>query len=78
MGILMYRVKIFAPITLLAFMVLVPVNWFGKTLEAPGAKDLTFSSIDKISISNIPFGSDRWDDPYDSLVLALSFSLLTI
>lgn len=59
MGILVYRVKIFAPITLLAFMVLVPVNWFGKTLQARGPKDLTFSSIDKISISNIPFGSDR-------------------
>lgn len=57
----MYRFKIFAPITLLAFMVLVPVNWTGKTLEAPGTKNLTYSDIDKISISNIPFGSDRLD-----------------
>ncbi|KAE9621954.1 putative calcium-dependent channel, 7TM region phosphate [Lupinus albus] len=52
--------KIFTPITLLAFMVLVPVNWTGKTLEAPAAKDLTFSDVDKISISNIPFGSKRF------------------
>ncbi|CAJ1906039.1 unnamed protein product [Sphenostylis stenocarpa] len=52
-------VKIFAPITLLSFMVLVPVNWTGNTLEAAGAKNLTFSDIDKISISNIPYGSDR-------------------
>ncbi|XP_004493651.1 CSC1-like protein At4g02900 [Cicer arietinum] len=52
--------KIFAPITLLAFMVLVPINWTGKTLEAPAAKDLTFSNIDKLSISNIPFGSKRF------------------
>lgn len=75
MGTLVYRIKIFAPITVLAFMVLVPVNWTGKTLDTPNAKDLQFSSIDKISISNIPFGSNRWDDHYDSVVLALSFSL---
>ncbi|XP_052728193.1 CSC1-like protein At4g02900 [Vigna angularis] len=52
--------KIFAPITLLAFIVLVPVNWTGNTLEKQGAKNLTYSDIDKISISNIPFGSDRF------------------
>ncbi|KAF1898245.1 hypothetical protein Lal_00033011 [Lupinus albus] len=55
-----HSMKIFTPITLLAFMVLVPVNWTGKTLEAPAAKDLTFSDVDKISISNIPFGSKRF------------------
>ncbi|KAK7336727.1 hypothetical protein VNO77_17273 [Canavalia gladiata] len=53
-------IKIFAPITILAFMVLVPVNWTGETLEAPAGKDLTFSDIDKISISNIPEGSKRF------------------
>ncbi|KAF2301780.1 hypothetical protein GH714_003576 [Hevea brasiliensis] len=47
--------KIFVPITLLAFAVLVPVNWTGGTLEQ--IKDLTFSNIDKLSISNIPPGS---------------------
>ncbi|KAG5055266.1 hypothetical protein JHK85_007776 [Glycine max] len=67
-------VKIFAPITLLAFMVLVPVNWFGKTLQARGPKDLTFSSIDKISISNIPFGSDRF---WVHIVMSYVFSSWT-
>jgi len=69
-----YRFKIFAPITLLAFIVLVPVNWTGKTLEAAGDKNLTYSDIDKISISNIPFGSDRLDlrvVPAEFLSLAL-------
>jgi len=73
-GILVYRFKIFAPITLLAFIVLVPVNWTGKTLEAAGDKNLTYSDIDKISISNIPFGSDRLDlrvVPAEFLSLAL-------
>ncbi|KAF2314901.1 hypothetical protein GH714_037124 [Hevea brasiliensis] len=50
--------KIFVPITLLAFAVLVPVNWTGGTLEQ--IKDLTFSNIDKLSISNIPPGSKRF------------------
>ncbi|KAK7396355.1 hypothetical protein VNO78_17294 [Psophocarpus tetragonolobus] len=67
-------VKIFAPITLLAFMVLVPVNWTGKTLEGRAAKDLTFSSIDKISISNIPFGSDRF---WAHIVMSYVFSSWT-
>ncbi|KAF5732745.1 CSC1-like protein [Tripterygium wilfordii] len=50
--------KIFVPITLLAFFILVPVNWTGETLER--AKDLVFSDIDKLSISNIPPGSKRF------------------
>ncbi|KDP21496.1 hypothetical protein JCGZ_21967 [Jatropha curcas] len=50
--------KIFVPITILAFAVLVPVNWTGETLEQ--IKDLTFSDIDKLSISNIPAGSQRF------------------
>lgn len=50
--------KIFVPITILAFAVLVPVNWTGGTLER--FKDLTFSDIDKLSISNIPPGSQRY------------------
>ncbi|KAK7242974.1 hypothetical protein RIF29_37756 [Crotalaria pallida] len=66
--------KIFAPITILAFMVLVPVNWTGKTLEAPAAKDLTFSDIDKISISNIPFGSKRF---WAHIVMSYVFSFWT-
>ncbi|PHU07379.1 Calcium permeable stress-gated cation channel 1 [Capsicum chinense] len=49
--------KIFVPITLLSFGVLVPVNWTGKSLEH--IEDLTFSTIDKLSISNVPSGSPR-------------------
>ncbi|KAJ8748346.1 hypothetical protein K2173_002983 [Erythroxylum novogranatense] len=51
-------VKIFVPITILAFGVLVPVNWTGGTLEH--MKDLTFSDVDKLSISNIPSESPRF------------------
>ncbi|KAK4710037.1 hypothetical protein R3W88_004550 [Solanum pinnatisectum] len=49
--------KIFIPITLLAFAVLVPVNWTNNTLKESG---LTYSDIDKISISNVPLGSERF------------------
>lgn len=49
--------KIFVPITILAFVVLVPVNWTNNTLEE--LKDVTFSDLDKLSISNVPAGSSR-------------------
>ncbi|PSR86015.1 CSC1-like protein [Actinidia chinensis var. chinensis] len=64
--------KIFVPITALAFVVLVPVNWTGKTLES--IKDLTFSNIDKLSISNVPAGSKRF---WAHLVMAYVFSFWT-
>ncbi|KAK9082485.1 hypothetical protein Syun_031688 [Stephania yunnanensis] len=48
--------KIFVPITLLAFAILVPVNWTNDTLKK---SDLNYSEIDKLSISNIPPGSQR-------------------
>ncbi|KAK6120123.1 hypothetical protein DH2020_046159 [Rehmannia glutinosa] len=47
--------KIFVPIAILAFAVLVPVNWTGETLD--NIADLTYSDIDKFSISNVPSGS---------------------
>ncbi|XP_058082780.1 CSC1-like protein At4g02900 isoform X2 [Magnolia sinica] len=50
--------KIFVPLTVLAFAVLVPVNWTGETLDH--VTNLTFSDIDKISISNVPPGSKRF------------------
>ncbi|PIA39261.1 hypothetical protein AQUCO_02600001v1 [Aquilegia coerulea] len=50
--------KIFVPITVLAFAVLVPVNWTNETLE--NINDLQFSDIDKLSISNIASGSQRF------------------
>lgn len=54
--------KIFVPITLLAFVILVPVNWTNKTLELEKIKDpkFEFNDIDKLSISNIPVGSQRY------------------
>ncbi|XP_063949304.1 CSC1-like protein At4g02900 isoform X2 [Daucus carota subsp. sativus] len=50
--------KIFVPIAILAFAVLVPVNWTNDTLET--INNLTYSSIDKLSISNVPAGSARF------------------
>ncbi|KAF5197076.1 Csc1-like protein [Thalictrum thalictroides] len=54
--------KIFVPIALLTFVVLVPVNWTNKTLELlfRANPKLTYSDIDKLSISNIPLGSQRF------------------
>ncbi|GFP82018.1 CSC1-like protein at4g02900 [Phtheirospermum japonicum] len=49
--------KIFVPIAILAFVVLVPVNLTGETLES--ITNLTYSDIDKLSISNVPSGSIR-------------------
>ncbi|GER26528.1 ERD (early-responsive to dehydration stress)family protein [Striga asiatica] len=64
--------KIFVPITLLAFAVLVPVNWTGKTLA--NVKDLTFSNIDKLSISNVPSGSPRF---ITHIIMAYVFTFWT-
>ncbi|CAL9221775.1 unnamed protein product [Arabidopsis halleri] len=50
--------KIFFPIACIAFTVMVPVNWTNSTLDQ--LKNLTFSDIDKLSISNIPTGSSRF------------------
>ncbi|KAG6657755.1 CSC1-like protein At3g21620 [Carya illinoinensis] len=60
--------KIFVPITFLAFAIMVPVNWTNGTLEH---SNLTYSDIDKLSISNIPIGSDRF---WTHLVMAYAFS----
>ncbi|XP_057966644.1 CSC1-like protein At4g02900 isoform X2 [Malania oleifera] len=64
--------KIFVPLTIPAFAVLVPVNMTGNTLEH--IKDLTFSDIDKLSISNVPYGSDRF---YAHLAMAYVFTFWT-
>ncbi|KAJ4956988.1 hypothetical protein NE237_013771 [Protea cynaroides] len=50
--------KIFIPITILSFVVLVPVNCTDGKLEK--SKDLMFSDIDKLSISNVTPGSQRF------------------
>lgn len=51
------RLKIFVPIAFLGFAVMVPVNWTNGTLEH---STLDYSDIDKLSISNIPIGSNRY------------------
>ncbi|XXG80762.1 hypothetical protein AAC387_Pa09g1551 [Persea americana] len=61
--------KIFVPITLLSFAVLVPVNMTGRSLE--NVKDVAFSDIDKLSISNIAPESDRF---WAHLVMAYAFT----
>ncbi|XP_031250605.1 CSC1-like protein At4g02900 [Pistacia vera] len=50
-------IKIFVPLAVLSFLVLVPVNWTGKTLEH--SKHVIFNDIDKLSISNVASGSKR-------------------
>ncbi|TVU19271.1 hypothetical protein EJB05_35410 [Eragrostis curvula] len=50
--------KIFVPIAMLAFAVLVPVNWTSGTLETE--KSVTYDEIDKLSISNLGKGSKRF------------------
>ncbi|XP_042475232.1 CSC1-like protein At4g02900 isoform X2 [Macadamia integrifolia] len=50
--------KIFIPLTILSFAILVPVNMTDGRLER--SKGLTFSDIDKLSISNVSPGSQRF------------------
>ncbi|CAL9084911.1 unnamed protein product [Musa textilis] len=50
--------KIFIPITILAFFVLVPVNWTNSTLK--NLNNIQYSNIDHLSISNVPTGSPRF------------------
>lgn len=54
---LLCSLKIFVPIAVLAFIVLVPVNWTSGTLE--NEKSLSYDQIDKLSISNLGKGSKR-------------------
>ncbi|XP_071706595.1 calcium permeable stress-gated cation channel 1-like [Rutidosis leptorrhynchoides] len=56
--------KIFVPILLLTWAILVPVNYTNKWLED---SKTTYSDIDKLSISNIPQGSHRF---YTHVVMA--------
>lgn len=63
--------KIFVPITCFAWAVLVPVNWTNSTLEI--AK-VAFSDIDKLSIANIPLGSQRF---WAHIIVAYAFTFWT-
>lgn len=51
--------KIFVPIAILAFGVLLPVNYSAEGYKKIVMKDLTFGEIDKFSISNVPAASKR-------------------
>ncbi|ONH93659.1 hypothetical protein PRUPE_8G244700 [Prunus persica] len=64
--------KIFVPITALALIVLVPVNYTGNTLGK--TREVTFSDIDKLSISNIPSGSPKF---WAHMVMSYVFSFWT-
>ncbi|XAR53807.1 hypothetical protein NMG60_11022493 [Bertholletia excelsa] len=63
--------KIFVPLTLLAWTILVPVNWTNSTLEKD---NVIYSDIDKLSISNIPLGSPRF---WAHVVMAYMFTFWT-
>ncbi|KAG4174444.1 hypothetical protein ERO13_A11G120900v2 [Gossypium hirsutum] len=64
--------KVIGPLAVLAFLVLVPVNWKGETLE--GVKNLAYNDIDKLSISNVPDGSKRF---WVHIVMSYVFALWT-
>ena len=55
---LLDSLKIFLPIAALALLVLIPVNVSGGTL-LDLRKEVVFSDIDKLSISNVNPGSNR-------------------
>ncbi|XP_020272404.1 CSC1-like protein At3g21620 isoform X2 [Asparagus officinalis] len=63
--------KIFVPIAIAAFAVLVPVNWTNDTLEK---SSIVYSDIDKLSISNIKIGSQRF---WAHILMAYAFSFWT-
>ncbi|KAL1334559.1 calcium permeable stress-gated cation channel 1 [Arachis ipaensis] len=66
--------KIFVPIAFLAWAVLVPVNWTSDGLANSKLKNLTSSDIDRISISNVQSGSQRF---WAHIVIAYAFTFLT-
>ncbi|KAG6385062.1 hypothetical protein SASPL_153886 [Salvia splendens] len=67
--------KIFVPIALLSWAILVPVNWTNNTLANGGAsKKLQHSNIGKLSISNIPYGSPRL---WTHILMAYAFTFWT-
>ncbi|PKU75195.1 DNA-directed RNA polymerase III subunit RPC2 [Dendrobium catenatum] len=65
--------KIFVPLTILALLVIIPVNVSSGTL-LDLKKDIVFSDIDKLSISNVKPGSERF---WVHLCMAYIFTLWT-
>ncbi|KAG4975528.1 hypothetical protein AAZX31_13G002500 [Glycine max] len=66
--------KIFVPIAFLAWIVLVPVNCTSTGLEGAQMKNITSSDIDKLSISNVHRGSERF---WGHIVMAYTFTFWT-
>ncbi|RID44682.1 hypothetical protein BRARA_I01462 [Brassica rapa] len=66
--------KIFVPIALLSWSVLVPVNWTSDGLQLAQLRNVTSSDIDKLSISNVEYGSDRF---WAHLVMEYAFTFWT-
>ncbi|KAL4311343.1 hypothetical protein GQ457_01G051450 [Hibiscus cannabinus] len=64
--------RIFVPLAVMSFAVLVPVNWTGDTLER--SKDVNFSDIDKLSVSNVADGSHRL---WAHIIMSYVFSFWT-
>ncbi|XP_074307471.1 protein OSCA1-like [Silene latifolia] len=67
----MIGLKIFVPVTFLSLAILAPVNYTNDTLEK---LKVTFTGIDKLSISNIPLGSSRF---WAHLVMEYAFTFWT-
>ncbi|XP_072963566.1 CSC1-like protein At1g32090 [Typha angustifolia] len=65
--------KIFAPMTVLALLVLIPANVSGGTLLNL-RKEVVFSDIDKLSISNVSPGSQRF---FIHILMAYLFTFWT-
>ncbi|XP_051126067.1 calcium permeable stress-gated cation channel 1-like [Andrographis paniculata] len=67
--------KIFVPVTFLAWAILVPVNWTNNTLAVSHVTHkVQYSDIDKLSISNVPTGSHRF---WAHIVMAYAFTFWT-
>ncbi|KAF3792922.1 CSC1-like protein [Nymphaea thermarum] len=68
--------KIFVPMAFLAILILVPVNLSGTTLATLSylRKDIIYNSIDKLSISNVTSGSQRF---WFHLFMAYLFTMWT-
>ncbi|CAF1839449.1 unnamed protein product [Brassica oleracea] len=66
--------KIFVPIALLSWSILVPVNWTSNGLQLAKLHDVKSSNIDKLSISNVERGSDRF---WAHLMLEYAFTFWT-
>ncbi|KAK8945521.1 hypothetical protein KSP40_PGU011059 [Platanthera guangdongensis] len=65
--------KIFAPLTISALLILIPVNVSSGTLLGL-KKEIVFSDIDKLSISNVSPGSERF---WVHLCMAYTFTIWT-